>query len=509
VPRPNRSVPRPASGARCAEAVPARTARRGSWRPAAGWVCAACLAPALAAGATPAPDGCPDDAPRTLVLALDGIPFRVVEQARAAGAFDGWPPAGRLIAPFPSVTNVAFTLILEAFGADPARGYEYQHFDVEHNRKSGLHAFGYRENSFAWRELFDSMGRSLGSKLAVYTIPWRKSRKELAAAERALLESPHELILAHVGSTDALQHLRGDRETSRLVRQLDDWIRGLKRRHHETRGRPLRVVLLSDHGNTAGKVRAVEGLRKQLRRAGLDVREHLRRDDDVVAPTFGLVSYGALYTRPENAERAARAVVEVPAVALAAWLASPGEVRVVSAEGSARVRWRDDRPARRFAYEFGGTDPLRLGSALERLTEQGRFDADGYAADEHWLEASALGDYPDPLERLVVALTGDHVLNRATVLLSLEPGTSWGLRSARFGSWLRGGRIEGTHGALDGESSFGFLMSDDPEFSPRPAVRASGAIAPLAAERLLASRCKGTAPVPGGDTRPALAAAGP
>jgi hypothetical protein len=36
--------------------------------------------------------------PRTLILALDGVPFRVVERARDRGAFAGWPPTSRLIA---------------------------------------------------------------------------------------------------------------------------------------------------------------------------------------------------------------------------------------------------------------------------------------------------------------------------------------------------------------------------------------------------------------------------
>ena len=35
------------------------------------------------------------DGPRTLVLALDGIPFRTVERARLEGAFEGWPATSR------------------------------------------------------------------------------------------------------------------------------------------------------------------------------------------------------------------------------------------------------------------------------------------------------------------------------------------------------------------------------------------------------------------------------
>ena len=52
-----------------------------------------------------------------------------------------------------------------------------------------------------------SAPRPLGSKLAIYTMPRRKSRKELQLAEEILLASTQDMVLAHVGSSDALQHL--------------------------------------------------------------------------------------------------------------------------------------------------------------------------------------------------------------------------------------------------------------------------------------------------------------
>jgi hypothetical protein len=370
-----------------------------------------------------------------------------------------------------------------AFGVAPARGYEFLHFDRERNRKSGIKVFRYEENRFAWREVFHAVNRSACSKLPLYIVPVRGSERELSRAEEALFDSTDEVVLAHLGSTNGMQILHGDEKTTRFVVELDEWIERVRRRHEEERGRPLRVVMLSDHGNSSTKVRGIRGVRKRLRRAGLRVVKHLEGDGDVVAPTFGLVGYGSLFVAPVRAEAAARAVVTHPAVALAAWISAPSEMTVVSAEGEARVRWREAGGLRAFAYESIGTDPLGLAEPRARLARDGRMDRAGFAGDRDWFEASLGGPYPDPLHRLVDSLEGSHVVHRATVIFSLEPGRSWGLRWARWLFWLRGGRMEGTHGGLDAASSTGFFMATDPSLDPGFALRPEWALGRVAGEQ--------------------------
>jgi hypothetical protein len=418
--------------------------------------------------------------PRTLILALDGIPYRVVERARDMGAFADWPPTSRLIASFPSVTNVSFSEMLQPAGIGPAPGYEFSHFDRRRNCKVNGSPFRYRRRSFAWRDEFDSIGRTLGSKLTNYTRPRKKTWKELAQAESALLASPADVVLAHVGATDALQHLRGDKATLKLMLGVDEWIVGLRRRHEERVGRPLRVVLLSDHGNTDGKIEGASGFKRRLRNAGLRVSGRLDDDRDVVATTFGVVGYGALFLDPGHADRAARAMAAHPAVAIAVWKKGPDELAVVSADGEAIVRWRGECDRREFAYEARRGDPLRLTEAAGALAADGLLDEAGFAGDRDWLRYTALAENPDAPHRLVASLTGDHLLNHATVLFSLRPGRSWGWKSAKAGSWLRGGHLEGTHGGLDRESSVGFFLPDEAaRVPPDRVVRAADALTDL------------------------------
>ena len=113
---------------------------------AAGLVVAGAYGSAVAA--CPAPDPA---RPRTLILALDGVPYRAVRAAREMGAFRGWPEPRPLVAPFPSMTNVGFAAILEPFGADRIPGYEIRRFDPVRNEVTGGGLFSLK---FDWRKHF-------------------------------------------------------------------------------------------------------------------------------------------------------------------------------------------------------------------------------------------------------------------------------------------------------------------------------------------------------------------
>ncbi|MGZ6996034.1 MAG: hypothetical protein ACXVIM_12545, partial [Acidimicrobiia bacterium] len=66
------------------------------------------------------------------------------------------------------------------------------------------------------------------------------------------------------------------------------------------------------------------------------------------------------------------------------------------------------------------------------------------------------------------------------VLFSLGPSWAGGWHSAVVGAWVRGGRLAGTHGGLDRESSLGFLLVSDPTFAAPPTVRSELALARFA-----------------------------
>ena len=436
------------------------------------------LAAAAACGSATAACPPPDPAgPSTLILALDGVPYRAVRAAREMGAFRGWAEPRPLVAPFPSMTNVGFSAILEPFGAGPIPGYEIRRFDPERNEVKGGGLFSLK---YDWRKHFQIQLHGLWSKTGAYVTPHASARKEIQHVVKLVLDEPDELVLALISSTDAMAHFLGDGATIRTLVEFSQRIEDLRRRYRELYGRELRVVMLSDHGNVGAKIRRAAGVGRTLREAGLNPAKHLRASNDVIAATYGIVGYGALYLDPRHAETAARAILGHEGVVLAAWRPAEFAVEVATREGQARIEWRDDEHGRSLAYRPERGDPLGLVETVEWMRTAGALDGEGYASRSDWFEWTAFSAYPDALGRLVDALDGVWVTNAATVIFSYAPGYAWGLKPAEIAAWIRAGRLEATHGGIDRESTWGFYMTSDPQVEAPRAVRAERALAPWA-----------------------------
>jgi hypothetical protein len=436
--------------------------------------CVSILAMPAVAADCPALDR---NAPRTLILALDGVPYRAVRTAREMGAFRGWAETRPMVSTFPSMTNVGFTALLAPFGARPIPGYELRRYDAERNRVVGGGVF---DKKFNWRDQFDLQLKGIWSKPGLYMAPARTASKEMASVGEFVLERPDELMLALVSATDALTHFQGDDAIVRTLMEISESIEELRRQHRELYGRDLQLVMFSDHGNADHKVHRVAGLEKTLKQAGLRPSKKLDGTDRVVGVTYGLVGYGVLYTDPSAAERAARALTLDESVSLAAWRSGEAEMTVVSHDGEATIRWRERSSQRELAYLPTHGDPLGMAGVRDRMRDAGLMDDDGFASRQAWFDWSAFERYPDAVARLVDSLDGAWVSNSASVIFSLRKGYGWGVKAAQVGAWLRAGPLDETHGSLDRESSWGFFMTSDPHLATPRAVRADSALLPWA-----------------------------
>jgi len=412
-------------------------------------------------------------APRTLILALDGVPYESVLVAQEMGAFDDWAKPRPMVSPFPSMTNVGFAAILHPFGVGPIPGYEVRRYDPEADTVGGG---GINSVKFDWRKQFEVQLDGFWDKFGLYMSPKKNIFAEMKSVEEYVLDSDDELLMALISSTDSWTHFKGRSAMVRVLLELSDRIQELRRRHEELHGRPLRVVMISDHGNVGDKVRRPSGMKDLLKKAGLNPSKHLQNSDDVVPVTYGVVGYGALYLDPVHAEKAARAVLSHKGVHLAAWRVGDQELRLVSDDGEASVFWRDGKPDATYAYQVHEGDPLHLLETERLMRSAGVTDDEGFASRGDWFEWTAFSDYPDSPTRLVESLNGAWVSNAATVIFSFEPGYAWGAKTVHLGAFFKAGRLEATHGGLDRESTWGFFLNSDRDLETPPAVRADLAL---------------------------------
>lgn len=336
---------------------------------------------------------------RTVVIAIDAVPHAVFAKLQREGLFREFFPAARMVAPFPSLTNVGYAAI---FRTGPGLGYEDKFYDPVRNRVGGgvlERLSGEYARIASFHEVFGWEPPRLWGA-AIYYFPMTVSRAELHRIEAILHSSDDRELVLYFGGTDALGHVRGWEGLEACLRLVDQVVHGFL----AAGGADRRVVLFSDHGTTAVRSKRLD-LAAALRERGFRLRSRLERQGDVVAPAYGLVGAIPLYTRRGEESAVARAVAEAPGVDFAAWLEG-GEVRAAAGGGS--------------------PDPLDL------------------PADR----------YPELRSRVARGLR-DYVVAPASVLVSLADG--WHHGSGFFDALVA---IEGTHGSATADASVGFVASN-------------------------------------------------
>ena len=434
--------------------------------------------------------------PRTLIIALDAVPYRTVahltDPARGDDAlFPGMHEPVPVISTFPSTTSLAFAGLLEPVGLNKSPGYEARFYDWQRGKVRGGGLISYNKIEFPWREFWDWSIHGAFSKMVSSARPTRASYRSIRRSLNAFAESDDETFFVYYTTTDIVSHLESPPGLEPVLRRLDEELRRLRA---ENPDRPFRTVLFSDHGMDGGKPlsNVRKGVRRALRQAGYRPAKRLRHENHVVFVPFGLVSSFVVFTRPELGPKVAEVIGNVEGVHFCVTPEGGDTWHLESGEGRAKILRRQNAGTVHWAYEAEDGDPLKLlPVARELATSRSRATRvsathvaaedeadDTFFTDDTWFEATRDGEYPDPFYR--IARGFDLVENTATAICSLEPGYMYGAKSTVIASLLSVGRLKWTHGALDRDASLGFLMTDAADWErPEGALRFNEALVPF------------------------------
>ncbi|MBV9958023.1 MAG: hypothetical protein JO360_06350, partial [Acidobacteria bacterium] len=190
-----------------------------------------------------------EPATRHLIICVDGVGFSTLEKLRAEGKFGDFRQPSRMIAPFPTLTNVSMSEILEPAGASDAAGYEDSFYDAEGNRLRGGLLDRFNNGKFikgTFRELFDYHPSAIKSGLG-YALPpvstYVEALTDLVRLKQKFNSSREPVFFAYIGSTDSLAHLGGERMVRSFLSLLDESLKEI------IRGGRVEVTVFSDHGN--------------------------------------------------------------------------------------------------------------------------------------------------------------------------------------------------------------------------------------------------------------------
>jgi Type I phosphodiesterase / nucleotide pyrophosphatase len=364
--------------------------------------------------------------PRRLLLCLDGVPHRLIEEAKGRGLFDSFGPPTRLLSPFPTMTNVALSAML---GASPPAGYESLYFDKNAGElRGGIRKYiGRRTPDKIPSSYMDDLDyqEPLPFEFLIYVAPekvWRADMQRFREKFRAAPQTRD--YFAFLKATDGLLHAQGPERLSVALESLDKILREIQ----NYCGQETEIVMFSDHGMNLEENRRVD-LKSTLERRGFKA----------VVPAFGLCSYAAVYCPgDERIPEMARSVAEITGVDFAVYK-DGDQVVVESDRGQARI----ESTGAGFRYLNVSGDPLELDSFVGELR-----------TDKEWFEKTAGHRYPDAVPNIYKSLFTSRVKHTADILVSLKDGYYYGW--SPFGRFVR---LAATHGNALQSSSHAFLMS--------------------------------------------------
>ncbi len=387
---------------------------------------------------------------RRLVLALDGIDYRDIVDARARGLFAQFREPSRLISTFPSISDIAWHDILEV---QPPKGYQRIYYSNAFNDVVGGALDAIRPIEFE-----DRMDMAFGAKfhhLGAYLISNTVAKREVDVTVRDFFDyrGQRTVYVYNVGP-DALQHTRGD--LPKYLEHLDRRLNQLQARYRQETGQPLEIVVLSDHGHNRGVNASFLPVVKHLAAWGFHAGTTIRSTSDVAFSVDGVTTGFGVFASEPVIDSLARALLELEGVDLVTTRENDSVFIVRRDSLSARIERRTGEGEDRYRYVALVGDPLAYGTLTERMRAEGAADTAGFAESAAWVRYTAMSVYPAAVVRIARGHTS-VTLNPAPILVSVKDGFRVGLGMVSIANRMR--PLGGTHGALNASNSLGVLMT--------------------------------------------------
>jgi hypothetical protein len=400
--------------------------------------------------ATPASSSPPQYA-RRIVLALDGIDYRDIMDARERGLFPSFHTPSRLISTFPSISDIAWHEIL---GVQPPRGYQRIYYS---NAQQVV--VGETLDAIKPIEFEDRMDMAFGAKfhhLGAYLISNTVARREVDVDVRDFFKvTGRSTVYVYNVGPDALQHTRGDLEG--YLRHLDARLQELEREYLRRTGTALEIVLLSDHGHNKAPGAKFVAIEKTLKASGFRIADELRSPRDVAFSVDGVTTGFGVFCAPDAIPVVATSLAAMDGVEMVSAQRSDTTFDVLQGALRGRIDVRHSREGDRYRYVPLDGDPLRFAPVMARMTAEGAMDADGFADTDSWRRYTAATEFPIAVVRIVRGHTA-VTLNPAPILVSILVTHRIGLGLASVTDRLIS--LGGTHGSLSIASSLGVLMTN-------------------------------------------------
>jgi hypothetical protein len=373
------------------------------------------------------------------IIVLDGVPYEVVDALYEAGRFRLFHRPRKVICCFPSMTDLALSRLFHA--GEPV-AFEATYFDRARNRMAGGSANYLEATNSPWLAKVDYRC-SFWWDAKAYLDPQAVFDHELAGMAETFAGVTSGQATGYSVGTAGLGTRFGREGIERYLKQVDAMC---ERILYQRRGR-VKLTLTADHGHNLVECERIT-FDDVLRAGGYRLTKSLNGPKDVVAISYGLVTYAALYAK--DVPGVADCLLKHEATDLVLFPRDGGVVVLSPDGGRATVR----RQAGGWVYDAASGDPLRLAAIVERLRAAGHVSADGVIDAAALFATTVDHPYPDGPARVWEAFY-NLVQDPPDVIVNLKPGTCHG--SGFFHAMI--GRVASTHGSLAQRSSVTFAAT--------------------------------------------------
>ncbi len=410
---------------------------------------------------------------QVLFLALDGVPYSLMEELKLEGHFQNFQNPSEVISTFPSTTTSGFGGIFKSVGADKPLGYDEKYFSYQDDQIEGSILGGTKHSSKNYETFFDYYRKSNFQQLFMYTFPGFSEQLDLGTMKNKIWQQAHQdKYLIYIGGTDGAGHILGRERMKRLLVSLDQFLQKMLSQYERDFHQKLEVVLFSDHGFIFKKPKAISThlIELKLEHQGYRLSKQLHSNHQVVYIPWGNISGGSFYTENASAEDVSKVITQISGIDLVAYQKNSSIwIRSHKKGGEEVAQIFFDEKNNLYKYLPLQGDPLQYKAILEKLSHDGKINPEGFAKDEDWFEASQNEYYPDALFRLKEAFV-DLVQNPASILCSTQESYELGDTWTRIGAKLHLG-FKGTHGGLFQGASEAFVMTNNPDQHYPPRMR--------------------------------------
>ena len=282
-----------------------------------------------------------------LLIALDGIGFQTFQKMYKGGYFREFITLAPLVATFPTISGPNWNRLLRIPVTKDFTTDKY--FDL-----SQLHAHGKGRikghllkalQAFSWYKFFDFVSRNALEELFLVGWSVTASQHFIDVFQKDLLKKDQKFYAAYFSVSDYLAHLKGENSILELLKHLDQTLVQIQKLFIKKHKKPLKITLVSDHGNAYVKPKFVDY--KKLTERGWNLSNYLGAPQDIVLVVPEVLSFASLYCQDSKREFLAKDIAQLEGVHLSTFSQSRSEIEVFSSmlshkgtrlEGHVRIR---------------------------------------------------------------------------------------------------------------------------------------------------------------------------